>query len=384
MVQSSPQSVPERPFQVAVVGSYLGRARFGAALLNLPSIKVVGIVDTDSRSARGWARELPGKPAVYDSTSTLLAAQPNLDGVLVTTARGDRGAAIEVCVAAGIPVLTEFPYTRSLAEMDLLARIAAERGAISTGAEGPQGPIQITAAFTHQHEPALIELERAILQGSAGPISRVRCEVSFPLGAGYALENGVVPISIDWYDLLQVVACRSLDLCRRWLGEAVSINADIDLPHHSAIAGRRAADPVANLIVANERGQSTHLLKLSRSVHPSERYLLTGTLGSLELIRCTGEKAALGPSVSIQLNGQRPQRLYSAPDTIDVAAQAAAAVLLEFAGAARSRDPVANSIPESRAVLEAVQAAFVSAREGIRIPLPLHNSPDIDSILEAG
>ena len=192
---------------MAFLGSYLGRARFGAALGRVPLVKVIGVVDSDSRTGRSWARELPGKPTFYTSIDILLAAQPEIDGIVIGCALPDRAAAIEILVSAGIPVLTEFPYTKSLAEMDRLSNIGGATAA------------RIIPALTHRFDSAVLKLDGVLQNRMAGSINRVQCEVSFPLSAGYALVNGVVPVSVDWYDLLQVVAARTIDLCQRWLGK---------------------------------------------------------------------------------------------------------------------------------------------------------------------
>ncbi len=364
------QTLPALRTKLAIVGSSLGRVRYGAALAGATGINVVGIVDADLRAGRGWAREFPSKPAVYASVDKLLEARPELDGVIVAGATEDRPAAIELLASVGIPVLTEFPFTKTLAELDRLAAIADSSRS------------SIIPAFTHRHENAVQEVKRIVDGGGVGAIGRLRCEVSFPLSATYALENGLIPVSIDWYDLLQVVACRTLDLCIGWLGNPESINADIDLPHHAALVGRRAADPVANLIVNHVAGQSTHLLKLSRSVQPTERYLLSGERGTVELVRCEGEKLASGPTVRVQNSNSKPETVYASDDFEADLTMASTILVDEFTESIRSGSSSGVSLTDARTVLETVQAAFASARDGIRTPLPLLKPVDVDGILE--
>ena len=167
-----------------------------------------------------------------------------------------------------------------------------------------------------------------------------------------------------------------------WQAESV-INADIDLPHHDALVGRRAADPVANLIVTHERGQSTHLLRLSRSVQPKERYWLQGEHGSFELVRCEGEKLAAGPIVRTHLANSKPETVYAADDYESELTSAAANLLADFADIIRGGSSSANPLAEARTAFETVQAAFASARDGIRTQLPLIEPVDVDAILEA-
>ena len=180
MAINPPELLPVRRAQLAIVGSYLGRTRFGPALCSIPSIKVIGVVDSDSRAARAWARELPGKPTAYTSVEKLLDAQAEVDGFIVACALPERAAAIEAIASVGIPVLTEFPYTTTLAEMDRVIDIAASAGS------------RLAPALPYRYEPASDEIACTMDKGIVGNIARVRCEVSFPLGAAYALENGVV------------------------------------------------------------------------------------------------------------------------------------------------------------------------------------------------
>ena len=180
------------------------------------------------------------------------------------------------------------------------------------------------------------------------------------------------------------MACRTVDQCINWLGTPESVNADIDLPHHAALAGRRTSDPVANLIVSHQRGQSTHLLRLSRSVQPTERYLLSGELGSIEHVRCEGEKLAGGPSVRVHLTGTKPETIYSAEDGAHESNMASIKMLSEFAALVQFGSVASESSLAARTALETVHAAFASARDGIRTQLPLVEPVDVDRILQSG
>ena len=372
------QSVPRKPLSLAVIGAWLGRARYHDALLSQPEIKVVAIVDTDddNRMAKGWSRDIPGRPAIFGSLESLLQAPITVEALLVAPKVSERYAAISAAVLAGISVLTEFPISTSLAETAQVIEAAGAAG------------IQISPSADYRYHAAVAAMREAIDGGAIGTPERVKCELSFPINATYALENGMIPESLDWYDLLQTVAFRTIDISSSWLGPPRAVNADIDLPHHAAIAGRRAQDPIANLIVTHTEGRtSTHLLKLSRSMHPSERYLLAGDLGTLELVLHAGEATAttmLGPYLRLHQKGvgQSPITLMEPPEEIDMLPLGTERMLAEFVRRCHAEESDSTEILSLLAAMETVYGGFLSAREGIRMPLPLQNPPDIDALLQ--
>lgn len=370
MSPDSSETLPVRPLRLGIAGQYLGRARYGAALAALPTLQVIGIADADSRAARAWARELPGRPPVFADLLALLAALPDLDALLMSMPLPERAGGIKTALHAGKPVLCDFPFADSLSVTDRLITLAAQEQTL------------LMPTMPHRFDPYFQEASRMVAMGRMGALRQVRCEWNFPLGGSFALENGVVPEDSDWYDLLQAIACQTIDVCCWWLGAPLSVNADIDLPAYTRLAGRRASAPVANLIVTHERGQATHLLSRSRSVQPGERYLLTGDADSLELLVSAGEAASVvAPSLKLRPLDRRPESVLPTNHNQPLPSLRIQGQLLDFAHCIRTDASPEVTAEEARRAQETLHAAYLSARDGIKIPLPLRRLPDIDALL---
>ena len=367
--------VPLQQLKVGIVGYTLGRIRYGAALSHSFALRVVGVADMDVRALRVWARELPGKPPLFPNLNMLLAGASELDVVLIAVPLRDRAALIAEALRARKPVLCDFPFTVSLAETDTLLELAAENG------------VPLIPLMPRRYDPWFEQVTRMIEEGTLGALRQIRCEWAFPLGLGFALENGVALEPVGWHDLLQAVACQTADISRRWLGEAETVSADIDLPPPpGALIPRNAAEPVANIIVGHERGQSTHLLSRSRAVQPGERYVLTGAAGHLELVVSAGEAASTAtvPALTLYRSGEKPESIF--PETLDLDSVRGLNVermhrlLMRLA-----ETPDTPSLPEisgadARSAMEIVHAAYLSSHENNKVNLPLRRPPDIEPL----
>ena len=359
---------------IGVLGASTARFRFGRALALISGgqAQIAGIVDEDVRNGRAWSRELPGKPPVFATSDQLLLGVPHLDAVVVSAAFSQRISVAETFLEEGVSVLTEFPNSTSLNSLDSATMLGRANSAL------------LVPLLLHRYEEVFKVAQSSIDAGAIGTPLRMKSEISMPLNPAACLESGLIPTGADWYDMLQVVAFRSMDYAAEIFGAPRSINADFDLPQHAELAGRRETDPIANIIAGHDGGQSTHLLKLSRSVHPYERYLIAGERGLLEMVLSHGETGATihGPELYLHRTGTRPVTLFSTEPDIETSAYRNERALLAGLHMLRIKEEGVHRLLAARSAMEAVHAAFVSAREGIKIPLPLIPAPDIDSLLQ--
>ena len=370
----SSDNLPVRPLHIAILGANAARYRFGPALaiLSESRVRIVGIVDEDVKSGRLWARELPGKPITYETADQLILGAPELDAILLSAAFSQRIPIAEKFLEEGISVITEFPNAVSLNSLDSAAMLARANGAA------------FIPLLLHRYEAAFITARKALDSGLIGVPQRLKSEIAMPLSPAACIESGLVPVGADWYEMVQITACRSLDFAAEVLGSAYTVNADIDLPQHADMVGRRETDPIANIIASHHAGQSTHLLKLSRSVHAFERYLISGPEGVLEMVLSHGEAGATvqGPTLTVHKTGSRPRQLFATENEVESAPHRNRRALAAGLKMLLVKEDGALRLLAARSAMEAVHAAFVSAREGIRIPLPLIPAPDIDALLQ--
>ena len=355
--------------RVGVLYGSLGRIRYGAALAAAPVLEVTGVSDLDPRAAKTWARALGGKAAVFADLPALLASDPPLEALLLAAPLAERAALLTLALHAPLPVLCDAPFAFTLAETDRLLDLAVAHQAL------------LMPVFPRRFDPYFQELARQAEAGAVGEIRQARCEWSFPVGGAANLSNGGDPAE-GWNVMFSHIACQTADLCRLWLGDAQGVSADIFVPERGARTSSGQyphGGALANLIVTHERGQATHHLYQSRSQQPGERYLLTGAQGQLELIVSAGERSSVKevPDLRLLRPGQRPERLpVPLPDaSLPPETQRLQRLLTHFAEAARTPELAAPTGTDARAALEIVHAAYLSAREGQKIRLPLRHSP---------
>lgn len=361
----SPAASAEAPLRIGIAGAAAGRSLYRAVLAATPSVTVVGLVDADPGAARVWAREIRGKVPIHATLEPLLAAYPALDAVLIASPLPQRSAQIAAASQARMPILCEIPFAPTLAEMDAVLRVAADNGVL------------LMPALTRRVDAPFLQMAAQAASGAIGEVRQARCDWSF-----LNEESGEDAAGRDANARLQSLACQTADLCRGWLGDATAVSGAVDV----ALAGSRDRTPT-HLIVTHARGQSTHHLTRSRSVQPSERYVLTGTQGSLELVVSAGMSAAPTPSLTLYRTGERPERIRLEPfpesRSLSPTAARRQQLLRHFAACVRTGVPPLLQAADARAALEIVHAAYLSTQEDSKVSLPLRQSPDIAMLLRA-
>lgn len=351
------------PFRLGVVGSILGRTRYGEALAALHSIQIAALADADRNAARAWARQIGGRIPVFDDADAMFLAMPDLDGALISSATRHRAADVAAAANAGIPVFCEIPFATDLLTADSMLRLVAEQG------------ILLLPAFPRRFDPLFSRMALAEDSGALGRIRQARCDWSFP---AFAAGGQVDQAQPSWHTVLQQLACQTVDISRWWLGEAVAVSADID--RSGRTDGREYMEGLANIIVTHERGQSVHHLARVRSTLADEGYRLTGELGHLELVcESSASGGTKAPTLTLHRSGLRPEAMPTPTDALSEALPASARaqrLLLHFAECVRTGRAPRVSGTDARAALEVVLAANLSTDEGSKISLPLRRPPD--------
>lgn len=409
------------PLRIGVIGCTTGRARFADALLAVPALRIAALADADLSAAQAWARSLPGKPAAYDVLKPILAFDPPLDAVLLALPLETRAAPLAACCRAGLPVCCSLPLTPALRETDALLESA------------DTNPAWILPALPRRFDPALAQVGALLESGAVGELRTVRCDRSVPALPAFGVMEDEAATPEAWRTLWIETACQTADLCRLWLGDALTVSADIEgeAPGGSgrALARRGDVHPVANFIVTHENGQATHHIARARSIYPAERYTLTGATGRIEWTVSVGEKASpsTGPSLVLQRTGGKPERLplaagqttedkrqmtddgrqtYRTPNGNDAIQdprskienpkwaltvsntlraragtgaaatdRALVALLHEFAACLQSGRRPAVGLVEARAAVVVVHGAMLASRESVKLSLPVRNPP---------
>lgn len=367
------------PLRLAVIGCALGRTRYHLAISATPAVTLAGLADNDPNVTRVWAREAGSKVPAYADVASLLDAPDTYDAVLVASPLGDRAEHLLAALRAGKPVLAECPFAPALSDADTVRKRTQTSGAF------------LLPALPRRFDPYFLAATEQLRLGAISRVTQIRCHWSFPLENVDETEDVVTG---GWNALIQTLGSQTADVCRWWQGEGLTVSGDVDL---SALCGRTrdprrlpADQALANFILTQEQGQSTHHLARTRAVQPDERYLFSGASGEMELIISAGAAAstASAPLLRVHPHGQKPQTInvgtrptFAGKTPLSPAVQRIQNLLAHFADCVQLGDAPRVTPDDAYAALEIVQAAYVSTQEGLKINLPLRRVPDIARML---
>jgi UDP-N-acetyl-2-amino-2-deoxyglucuronate dehydrogenase len=156
-------TVPGRRLSVGIVG--LGRAGLVHAALagSIPNVEVTGLVDRRSEARRN-ARGVGFKAPTFDRLDRMiLKTDPN--AILVCLPAPERERMVRIALEAGVPVLSEAPLARTLADAEALAALAREKNAALALMHG----LTFHPVFTRALD--------ALASSALGAPRRVRCAV---------------------------------------------------------------------------------------------------------------------------------------------------------------------------------------------------------------
>ena len=148
--------------RVAVVGAGPVMQRIHLPSLRaLAGVEVVALADLDRNLGTRVAQAF-GIARVYGDVRELLAAEPQLDGVIAVTGKPWHAAACLPVLERGLPVFTEKPLAATLADARTMVETATRTGA------------RLMVGYMKQYDPAVIEARRRLEDGAIGPVRYAR------------------------------------------------------------------------------------------------------------------------------------------------------------------------------------------------------------------
>lgn len=353
-----------RRLRVAAVGCLGVRSRFGPVLRHAPFVELVGTVETDPTLLKIWQRET-GRMPTFASVTALFESDVRPDAVMIASPVPERASQIATCIANGAAVLSEAPFGDAPASVEAALKAASAAG------------VTVAPVFPYRFEPLLAQAIQAARSGEVGELRQVRCEWRFPISQALAWERGAPPDGDPWTSLLRYSGCQTVDLARWWLGDALSVSADLDMPTADGTLAKRGAlaQTQANIIVTHCAGTSTHHLARARSQVPGERFLLSGSRGSIETLLSVGEGASAGaiPRLTRARHGERPEALGQAMAEDSPTGHAehdrSWRMLRHFTDCLLVGAPPIVTAEDALAAQRVVDAAFISSLEHLKLSL---------------
>lgn len=140
---------------VGVVGvGSMGKRHAENLRFRIPGAELVAVADADAQRARQVAAEL-GIAQYYDGPGEL-AANPNIQAVVIASPAKFHPAHIQVCAEAGKDILSEKPIAMTLAEADAALASVAKKG------------VRLQIGHMRRYDPAYADAHHRIEAGEIG------------------------------------------------------------------------------------------------------------------------------------------------------------------------------------------------------------------------
>ncbi len=345
------------PVRLGLIGAGFSCWMYQPAVKHVPGLQIVAAADPNPNALQN-AREQLGAEQLFASVAEMLRSV-KLDGVIVASPPFCHLEHTRAAAAAGLPVLSEKPMARTVAEAQAMVEACRQAGVL------------LMVGFNRRFLSPLWTATEMIRAGELGEIFATEC-----IWTSWTLQPS------GWRDTAQCLGgvfqdhgSHSIDLAAQWLGSpAQSVFA-----HAQRIGPREVEDHMTALVTHANGRTSLHVHSRASHRPVSEVYRICGTKGTLEL-DYTGDWAFLAPGswrMELFRDGQaKPLALTSRRPNDELAGVIADgaygyyAELKLFAEAIRAGQTSASpSGEEGAATVAAVSAAFLSASEHRVVPV---------------
>jgi UDP-N-acetyl-2-amino-2-deoxyglucuronate dehydrogenase len=341
---------------VAVVGAGIIGRNHTRAMLRLPQLRIVAVVDPITAAATGLAATIPSAPVCYPNLAEALAtAKPQV--VVICTPSGQHVEQALEALAAGAHVVIEKPLDVSVDRARPL--VAAARSA----------PGQVVSVISqHRFDPATVAIRTAIDAGRLGRLTSAVATVPWWRSQDYYDSAGWRgTLALDGGGALMNQGVHTLDLLLHFLGRPVSVFAYTDRLAHTGIE-------VEDVLAAVLRFESGALATLhaTTAAYPGGgvRIEVHGSQGSaalrddqLEYAALSDPTPAAGPAADSagDLGGVEP---YGASKPSDNFVVGHLRQYVDIVDAIVTGRPPSVGVEEGFLALSVVEAIYESAKSG--------------------
>jgi hypothetical protein len=157
--------VSERPLTVGVIG-HTGQGNYGhgedTVWLQVPATRIVAVADADAKGLAAEAKKLRGVKAYADYKVMLAEAKPDIAAICPRHIH-EHHDMILAAVAAGVKgIYIEKPFVRTLAEVDEIVKLCAEKG------------VRLAIAHRNRYHPVIPLIKKLVDAGEIGELKEVR------------------------------------------------------------------------------------------------------------------------------------------------------------------------------------------------------------------
>lgn len=318
---------------------------YAKALDDLPDIALHGIHSRDPAKRAAFRQAHAPQAKEYESIAEI-AADPEVDFVLLATPPNARAEIVDTLAGAGKPILMEKPIERTLAAADALVARCENAG------------VPLGVMLQHRARPVVADLRRVM--ADLGPLHAVEISIPWWRPQSYYDEPGRGSYARDGGGVMISQAIHTMDLALSLTGPVAEVTA---MTATTGLHRMEAEDWVTcGLRFANG---AVGTLFATTAAYP----------GRGEAIRLYHGRAA----VTLEANELRIDRLDGTSQTIGASASSGAGadpmafthewhrdVIADFAAALRDRRPPMVTGRDALAVHRLIAVIETSARDGTR------------------
>jgi myo-inositol 2-dehydrogenase/D-chiro-inositol 1-dehydrogenase len=330
--------------------------------------ELVAVMDVERPRAEA-VRSRSGARRVYSDLEALLS-DAEVQAVMILTPTNTHVQQVVAAARAGKHVYCEKPMAVTVAEADEMITACRTAG------------VKLQVAFMKRFNPSFRLVKGVLQEGRLGELFEMRavwdnCRFGAS-GANYRhrLASGG--------GFLQEDGSHPLDIIRWWMGEAVEVTGDLLI-----VDAERVENEDVGMVMMRHRSGALSSLHISMRTHRTgeESYELFGTKGTLLMRWLYHSTHSMEPAiVQIHELGRR---------TTDLTLLTSWSVEEEMASnwqylnelrhfcdcVLENREPDVGG-EEGRAVVEMINAAYLSAWRGTRVKLPLQEIPELAELFK--
>jgi predicted dehydrogenase len=349
--------------RLGMIGCGFGSsALYGPHFKSLENGELVAVMDVDRERAESF-REKAGAKRVYTDVDRFLLDE-ELDAVMLLSPPNCHAEQAVKAARAGKHVYCEKPMAPTVAEADRI--IAACR----------DNHVKLQVAFMKRFNRTFQMVKRVLEEGRIGDLFEMRAvwdnarpgvssaNYRFQLasGGGFLQEDGSHP----------------LDVCRWWMGDVAEVSAEVLI-----VDPQRVENDDVGMVMMKHASGALSSLHITTRTHRrgEESYEVFGTKGTLLVRWHYHSTKSIEPGIVQLFEGARKTTDLTLPTSWNTAEEMAANwqylnELRHFCDCIQSDKQPSVTGEDGRAVVEILNAAYLSAWKGIKVRLPLKQAPD--------
>jgi len=357
----------EEKVKLGIIGcGWAARDLYGPYFKYLENGELIACMDINEENARNFQR-ITGCKKVYTALGKMLEDK-EIDGVLVLTPTNLHVEHVTRAAEAGKHVYCEKPMARTIEECDKMINACKRNN------------VKLQIGFMKRFNRSFLLVKNLINEGKIGDIFEMRAiwdnarATATAKNYRHRLESGG--------GFLQEDGSHPIDICRWFLGDVEEVSANILL----VMSNRIENEDVANVFMRHKSGaiSSLHITMLTHCIG-EESYQLFGLKGTLIMRWLYHSTHSIEPAIiriwkkSKEVTDFTLSTSWSPIKEISENWQYLNEIRHFCDCILNNRTPDVTG-QDGRAVVEIINAAYISATEGKKVKLPLKEVPSFEEI----